>query len=48
MYKEGDEIHETGDEARDAVNVKGMTTVLFGSIGLVVVLFIAVYLIWMR
>lgn len=46
MYKDGDEIHETGTEAREAVNVKGMTTVLFGSIALVVILFLAVWYFW--
>ena len=44
MYKNGDEIHETGDEARDAVDVPGMNWVLFGRIGLVIVAFIAVWL----
>ena len=49
MYKDEEgRIHETGVEAREAVNVKGMTTVLFASIGLVIVLFLAVYWFWMR
>ena len=47
MYEDKDgEIHETGDEARDAVDVKGMTTVLVGSIALVVAAFVAIYLYW--
>jgi len=47
MYKDKDgEIHETGDEARDAVDVKGMTTVLVGSIALVVVAFVAIIWWW--
>lgn len=48
MHKEGDEIHETGDEARDAVDVPGMTWVLFGSIALVVLLFAGIWYFWMR
>ena len=45
MYEDKDgEIHETGDEARDAVDVKGMTTVLIGSIVLVVIAFVAIYI----
>lgn len=48
MYKDGDEIHETATEAREGVNVKGMTTVLFGSIGLVCLLFFAVWYFWMH
>ena len=43
MYKEGNEIYETGDEARDAVDIPGMTWVLFGGIGLVMVAFAAVW-----
>ena len=47
MHKDNDgEIHETGDEARDAVDVKGMTTVVVASIALVVVAFVAIYFIW--
>ena len=47
MYEDKDgEIHETGDEARDAVDVRGMTTVLGGSILLVVLAFVAIYLFW--
>ncbi len=41
-------IHETGTEAREGVDVKGMTSVLFVSLALVVVLFGAVYWFWMR
>lgn len=47
MHKDNDgEIHETGDEVRDAVDVKGMTTVVVASIALVVVAFVAIYFIW--
>lgn len=47
MHEDKDgEIHETGDEARDAVDVKGMTTVLIGSIALVVIAFVAIIWFW--
>lgn len=47
MYKEGDEIHETGEEARSAVDIPGMTWVLFGSIALVIVALIIVWFLGM-
>lgn len=47
MHKEGDEIHETETEAKAGVEVKGMTTVLFVSIILVVVAFLGIYFLWM-
>ena len=47
MHKDGEEIHETTTEARASVEVKGMTTVLAVSIGLVVVAFVAIYFFWM-
>ena len=37
MKKEGDTIVEAPTEAREAVNVKGMTTVLWASIALAIV-----------
>ncbi len=39
MFKKGDEVHESAQEARQGVNVKGMTTVLWLSLGLVIVIF---------
>ena len=47
MHNDGEEIHETGTEAKAGVNVKGMTTVLLVSILLVVAAFVGVYLLWM-
>lgn len=48
MHKDGDEIEETATEARASVNVRGMTTVLFASIGLVLVLFLCIWFFWMH
>jgi uncharacterized membrane protein len=48
MHKEGEEIHETPTEARAGVNVRGMTTVLFVSIALILVLFLGIWLFVMR
>lgn len=48
MFKIGDEIHETAQEARGGVNVVGMTTVLFVSLALLAALFTAAYLFWAR
>lgn len=49
MYKDDDgRIHETTDEAREGTEVKGMTSVLFVSIALVIVLFAAIWWFWMR
>jgi hypothetical protein len=39
MYGSEDEVHEAATEARAGVNVPGMTTVLLGSLALVIVLF---------
>ncbi len=47
MHEEGGEIHETETEAKAGVEVKGMTTVLWASIGLVIVAFLAIYFLWM-
>lgn len=47
MHTDGEEIHETTTEARSAVEVKGMTTVLAVSIALVVAAFLAIYFFWM-
>ncbi len=43
MEKEGDHIVETATEAREAVNVKGVTTVLGVSIALAVIAGIVVW-----
>lgn len=48
MERDGDQIRETGDEAREGVDVKGMTTVLWVSVALVVVLFGLIWWFWMR
>lgn len=48
MRRIGDEIEETGVEAREGVDVKGMTTVLWVSLALVIVLLLAVWLFWQR
>lgn len=49
MYKgEEGRIHETTDEAREGTDVKGMTSVLYVSVALVVVLFAGVWWFWMR
>ena len=36
MYRLGEETHETTTEARESVNVKGMTLVLGGGLVLVI------------
>jgi hypothetical protein len=46
MDNQNGKIHETGTEARAGVNVAGMTTVLFSSITLVIILFLVVYFLW--
>ncbi|MBA2588979.1 MAG: hypothetical protein H0U98_10180 [Alphaproteobacteria bacterium] len=43
MEKDGDKIIETATEAREAVNVKGVTTVLTLSIALAVIALAAVW-----
>jgi hypothetical protein len=43
MQDQNGQIHETATEARAGVNVPGMTTVLFGSLALVIILFLAIY-----
>lgn len=48
MHKDGDQIHETADEARDAVDVKGMTSVLVISMGLAIVILSAVWIFWVK
>jgi hypothetical protein len=45
---DGEQIHETATEASGAVNVKGMTTVLFISLGLAIVILSAVWIFWIR
>ena len=46
MFKIGDEIHETAEEARDGVDVKGMTSELFVSLAMIVVLLAGTYQYW--
>ncbi|CAM3124175.1 hypothetical protein SPAN111604_04885 [Sphingomonas antarctica] len=48
MHKDGDQIHETADEARDAVDVPGMTLVLGISLGLAIVILSAIWIFWVR
>jgi len=48
MKKDGDEIEETAQEARQGVNVAGMTSVLFVSLGLAVVILAALWFFFMR
>jgi hypothetical protein len=46
MYHVKNEVHESAIEARGGTNVPGMTTVLFASLGLAIIVLGAVWLFW--
>jgi len=47
MYKKRNEIHENATEARGAMNVKGMTLVLGGSLTLVIIAFAVIWAVYL-